>query len=116
MNSDNLLAWQWKSYPQYHAARLNLLIHLVAVPVFLVANAGLIVAALSTSVVGMALCVLFMLVSVGLQGFGHDRESKAPVPFSNFPDAVARILLEQWVNFPRYVLSGGWIRAYRGTP
>jgi uncharacterized protein len=29
-------------------------------------------------------------------------------------DAVTRIFLEQWITFPRFVLSGAWIRALRG--
>jgi hypothetical protein len=29
---------------------------------------------------------------------------------------VARLLLEQWISFPRFVLSGLWLRAYRVAP
>ena len=32
----NLLAWQWSDYPAKHRDRVNLLLHVVAVPLFLV--------------------------------------------------------------------------------
>jgi hypothetical protein len=28
-------------------------------------------------------------------------------------NAVARLFLEQWITFPRFLLSGGWSRALR---
>jgi hypothetical protein len=28
-------------------------------------------------------------------------------------NAISRIFLEQWVTFPRFVLSGAWMRAWR---
>jgi uncharacterized membrane protein YGL010W len=31
----NLLAWQWRDYPAKHRDRVNLVLHLVAVPLFL---------------------------------------------------------------------------------
>lgn len=36
-----------------------------------------------------------------------------PEPFTSRSNAVARLLLEQWINFPRFVLSGKWLRALR---
>ena len=35
MGISQLLRWQWESYPKYHQSRPNLLIHIVAVPLFL---------------------------------------------------------------------------------
>jgi hypothetical protein len=28
---------------------------------------------------------------------------------------VGRIFFEQWITFPRFVLSGGWLRALRSA-
>jgi len=47
-----------------------------------------------------------------LQGRGHRLEAKRPEPFRGPGDFVARIFVEQWVTFPRFVLSGGFSRAW----
>ena len=41
-------------------------------------------------------------------------EKNPPVPFAGPLDVVARIFGEQWLSFPRYVLSGGFAKAWRG--
>ena len=45
-----------------------------------------------------------------LQGAGHKREAEAPVPFDGPLDFVGRVLVEQFITFPRFVLSGLWLR------
>lgn len=57
--------------------------------------------------------LVVMVVSMALQGRGHRIEAVPPEPFTSAGNAVARIFLEQWVTFPRFVVSGGWIRALR---
>jgi hypothetical protein len=54
-----------------------------------------------------------MVVSLALQGRGHRQEQVPPEPFTSPANAISRLLLEQWVTFPRFVLSGGWLRALR---
>jgi hypothetical protein len=54
-----------------------------------------------------------MAVSMALQGRGHRGEVNPPVPFSGAGNALARIFLEQWITFPRFVLTGGWWQAFR---
>jgi hypothetical protein len=63
-----------------------------------------------------AVAIAAMLVSVALQGRGHRQESTPPEPFTSPVNAVSRIFLEQWVTFPRFVLSGGWSHAMRAAP
>ena len=41
MSALELLRWQWEGYPRYHRSRFNLLLHIVAVPIFLVGNIAL---------------------------------------------------------------------------
>lgn len=115
MSVKELLRWQWEGYPRYHCAQYNLLLHIVAVPLFLAGNIELVVALLRgtwTVALGGAIA---MVLSVALQGRGHKREPVPPEPFTGPRNAVSRILLEQWVNFPRFVLSGGWLQALRRT-
>ncbi|KWF23776.1 hypothetical protein [Burkholderia pseudomultivorans] len=108
-----LVNQQWLDYTRTHRSHCNLLVHLVAVPAFVAANTAL-VAAL---ILGMWIAAIFslavMAVSLALQGRFHRIEPEQPEPFSGPAEAVIRILLEQWVTFPRFVLSGGWARALR---
>ena len=49
----NLLAWQWSDYPAKHRDRVNLVLHLVAVPLFLAGTLLLVAAALQRSGLGV---------------------------------------------------------------
>src|SRR5690349_11569718 len=115
VNASELLRWQWDGYPQYHQSRANLLLHIVAVPLFLAGNVVLVAALAGASWVVAAAGVAAMAVSVTLQGRGHRVEANPSVPFSGAANALSRIFLEQWVTFPRFVLSGGWLRALRSA-
>ena len=113
MNLAELLRWQWDGYPRVHRSRTNLLIHIVVVPLFVLGNIGLVAALLSRSLPLGAVSVVTMFVSVALQGRGHKQEQVPPEPFTGPANAVSRIFLEQWVTFPRFVLSRKWFRAFR---
>ena len=111
---EGLLAWQWSLYPGNHADRHNLLLHLVAVPLFQLGTVVLATAPLTA--LGWALPGLgAMGVAMALQGRGHRLETVGPVPFRGPFDALSRIFVEQWVTFPRFVLSGGFARAWRSA-
>ena len=113
MSMPQLLRWQWEGYSRYHQSRFNLLLHIVLVPLFLMSNVAVLVAFFQRSwLVGIGALVL-MVFSVALQGRGHRKEPVPPEPFTSPSNAVSRIFLEQWVTFPRFVLSGGWLRALR---
>ena len=114
MNIVELLRWQWQGYPRYHRARGNLLIHIVAVPLFLIGTLCLVLAVVQLSVPALAAAIGCIIVAVGLQGRGHRLEAIPPEPFSGPLNFVARLFLEQWITFPRFVLSGGWSAALHG--
>jgi hypothetical protein len=116
MSLTELLRWQWEGYPRYHRTRFNLLLHILVVPVFLVGNVAVVLALVQGAwavVVGGGIA---MVVSVALQGRGHAHEPTPPEPFTGPRNAASRIFLEQWVTFPRFVLSGGWLYALRHAP
>lgn len=115
MSISELLRWQHEGYPRYHRSRFNLLLHIVMVPLFLVANVALVLALVERSWLVGIVSVAAMGISVLLQGCGHRREAVPPEPFTGAVQAVVRIFLEQWVTFPRFVLSGGWWRALRAA-
>jgi hypothetical protein len=113
MGIAELFRRQWDGYPRVHRSRTNLLIHIVVVPLFLLGNVGLVVALLSLSWPLGAISLVVMVISVALQGRGHKQEQIPPDPLTGPANAISRILLEQWVTFPRFVLSGKWLLALR---
>ena len=113
MTTSEMLHWQWEGYPRYHRSRFNLLLHIVLVPLFLVSNAVLCIAIVQRSWPLVGVAVVFMVLSIVLQGRGHRGEPVPAEPFTSPGNAVLRIFLEQWVTFPRFVLSGGWWSALR---
>ena len=113
MSIGELLRWQWEGYPRYHQSRVNLFIHIAAVPLVLIGTVGLIVGIVELSVVVLAIAIGCIIVAVAAQGRGHRLEPVPPEPFSGPTNLVARVFFEQWVTFPRFVFSGGWGRALR---
>ena len=113
MNLPELLRWQWDGYPRYHRSRSNLLLHIVVVPLFVLGDVA----------IGVA-----MWPRPGrsrprrrrdgrLAGRSRAADTAAspspPEPFTGPLNAIARLLCEQWITFPRFVLSGGWRDALR---
>jgi hypothetical protein len=108
-----LIKRQWLDYARTHRSRRNLLVHLAAVPAFVAANTALVVALLLGMWLAAMLALAVMAASLACQGRCHRDEPEQPEPFSGLAEAVIRILLEQWVTFPRFACSGGWARALR---
>lgn len=111
-----LLAWQFRDYAERHCDRLNLWIHLYAVPAFVAGSAAAVLHLLTLNFVGVGFSLLFVTVAFLLQGIGHKRESMPPQPFDGPLDFAKRILAEQFITFPRFVLSGGWMRNVTRRP
>jgi hypothetical protein len=115
--SPTLLSWQWNGYPQFHADRTNLILHLLSWPWFVGGFFAVLTAPLAGSVGGIATQLVGGLVAMALcviiQGRGHAREKSAPIPFAGRGDAFKRIFAEQLINFPRFVFTGGLARAWR---
>ena len=108
-----LVRWQWGGYSKFQRSRVNLLIHIVVVPLFLAGTVELIASLVQRSVVMVVASISVMVVSLALRGRGHRQEEVPPEPFTTPVNAISRILLEQWVTFPRFVFSGGWLRGLR---
>jgi uncharacterized membrane protein YGL010W len=105
-----LLAWQWRGYSCNHRNPGNLLIHIVAVPMFIAGILAAVTLVLQAQWIGALLALVLAVVTFALQGIGHRREKIAPEPFSGAGDFVARVLAEQFITFPRFVLMGQWAR------
>jgi|CXWL01.1.fsa_nt_gi hypothetical protein len=115
MVRSRLLQWQLEGYPQFHQARLNLLLHIVAVPTFISALLSLAYNLAQLQWLAAGVSFLLMGAAFAVQGFGHGRETKPSIPFDGPADAVTRIFAEQLITFPRFVLSGAWLAALRNA-
>ncbi|HEY0615201.1 MAG TPA: Mpo1-like protein [Candidatus Elarobacter sp.] len=111
----SMLTDQFDDYPRVHGDRRNLLIHAVAVPVFDVAIVGAAVSVAARSWPGALAGVVVAAVAFAAEGRGHGLEANRPIPFAGPVNALSRIFAEQFVTFPRFVVSGGWARAYRSA-
>jgi hypothetical protein len=109
---EHLLDWQWSDYSAKHLNRTNLLLHILVVPLFDAAMVVFVLALISRSFVLAGLASGCMLLSMILQGRGHKLETESPAPFAGTLDFPTRFLAEQWLTFPRFVLSGGWYRNF----
>ncbi len=113
--SAGLIAWQWTGYPNYHAARRTLLIHLFTNPIFLLGNLLILAAPLlhwPLAPVGL----LLSAAAFAAQGYAHRKlEARASAPFRSRGEMLQRVFAEQWINWPRYVLGGGFAKAWRAA-
>ncbi|HLT99799.1 MAG TPA: terminase [Burkholderiaceae bacterium] len=104
MSLTHILRTQWADYSRVHANGANLMVHALTAPVFM---AGTVVFFWGFCALSPLLSlggVFAMIVAVVAQGWGHKKESQPPAPFTSRGNAIARIFLEQWVTFPRYVV------------
>ena len=99
-------------YARFHGNRLNLAIHALMVPVFVVS----VLALIGNLIAGRWLWAMALaagpVLSLALQGFGHRREVHPPLPFAGPGNFLGRVFAEQFFRFPVFVLSGGWKRAW----
>lgn len=107
----NLLSWQLELYPGNHTRRRTLVVHALTAPLFIWGCLTLACAAFRPVLALVGLPA--MLLALVLQGGTHKKEPSAPVPFLGPGDFISRFFVEQWVTFPRFLLSGGFARAWR---
>jgi hypothetical protein len=111
MTFDNL-----KDYQRVHSTKSNLLIHLVAVPLFVVSSVLWILSLLVGAIPGVIAWTATATIAVLLQRHGHRREPESQFEPGGALASVRRWLVEQFVIFPWFVLSGGWLRQWRSAP
>lgn len=107
--------FDWSEYDRVHASRANLLIHLIAVPLFIAAFVSLIKFLLQGDWLSAAFALGMALLAMALQGNGHKREAQSPRPFAGPGDFLRRWFTEQFVVFPVFFVSGRWGRQFRAT-
>ena len=106
-----LLRWQWSSYGRNHADRVNLVLHMVAVPMFVAGVLAALTLLLRGFYAGAGFALLVAVLGFAVQAVGHKLlEREPPIPFDGPRDFVQRVFVEQFITFPRFVLSGDWFR------
>lgn len=108
MTFSELLDWQWRDYSERHRNRMNLLIHIVAVPLFWLGSINVVTAVLFEGAMHALGAAILVGLSLFAQGRGHEMEALQPEPFTTIWEFVRRIVAEQFVTFPRFLVSGGW--------
>jgi hypothetical protein len=109
-----LLKWQWEGYPQFHQDKLNLVIHIFAVPAFVGSLFNVVWSLAHLWLLSAAFSAVGMAIAFVAQGIGHKREKNPAIPFQGPGDAVSRIFVEQLITFWRFVFSGKWWGALKG--
>lgn len=114
MSFAELLSWSWRETPPVHTNRTNLLIHIVAVPLFVLGHVLLVAGAFITPWLFLV-AILAALVSPAAQKWGHSLERNQVHPFTGGRDFLRRLYAEQFCNFWRFVLSGRWYASLRAS-
>ena len=113
MSFRQLVAWAWKETPPVHRNRTNLLIHLFAVPLFVVGNL-LAVAGIVFNPWLLLVAAACVVTSLALQQFGHSLERVPVHPFAGPRDLLRRVYAEQFCNYWRFLSSGQWYVSFKG--
>jgi uncharacterized membrane protein YGL010W len=106
---------QLRAYPRVHQSRLNLAIHVLAVPLFWAGLAAFAVAA-SNGPIFIVYGAGAVVASIALQGLGHRFEREAAEPFSGPLNFIYRLTKESLILFPVFALSGGFASVWNGRP
>ena len=114
MSFRELVNWAWSETAPVHRNRTNLLIHIFAVPMFVIGNVLLLVAVFQNLWLALA-GVLAIAASLTFQKIGHAREQIEVIPFSGPYDFLRRVYAEQFCNFWRFLFSGNWRAAFKAS-
>jgi hypothetical protein len=114
MSFPQLLSWAWQETPSVHRNRANLLIHIVAVPLFVLGHV-LLVAGILMKPWLLVGGIASIAVSLATQKFGHSLERTQVHPFTGASDFLRRIYAEQFCNFWRFFFSGRWYASFKAS-
>jgi hypothetical protein len=114
MSFPELLSWAWRETPPVHKNGTNLLIHIFAVPLFVLGHI-LLVAGILVSSWLLLVAILCVATSLAAQNFGHSLERNHVHPFTGPRDFLRRIYAEQFCNFWRFLFSGRWYASFQAS-
>ena len=114
MSFSELRAWAWGETPPVHKHRTNLLIHIVAVPLFVIGHI-LLLAGILTNPWWLVAGIVSIVVSLAAQKAGHALEPNQVPSFTGARDFLRRLYAEQFCNFWRFLFSGQWYASLRSS-
>jgi hypothetical protein len=114
MSFPELISWAWRETPPVHKNRTNLLIHIVAVLLFVLGHV-LLVAGFLVNPWLLVVAILSVAVSLAAQKYGHSLERDQVPPFTGSTDFLRRLYAEQFCNFWRFLLSGRWYASVQAS-
>jgi len=106
VTTQEIIQRSWRETPQIHRNRLNLLIHLICVPLFICAHVLVVLSVITGSLSGLFMGLVSIASSVVSQQFGHSLEQESTPPASNTYDIFVGFYAEQLLNFWRFLFSG----------
>jgi len=115
MGFPELVAWAWRETPPVHKNATNLVIHLFAVPLFVMGHAWLVAGIVFDPWLALV-ALACIVVSLLLQRFGHSLEQTAVPPFTGPRDFLRRLYAEQFCNYWRFLFSGRWYASLKAAP
>lgn len=116
-----MLNKQWSDYSERHRNKVNLLIHIVTVPLVWIAtiqSVGALLLMLMPGVAGIGIlfwAIVLVAIALFAQRHGNSMEAIKPAPFTNAKDFAMNAAAEQFVTFPQFVLTGEWLRNLQTT-
>ncbi len=118
MTFPELLEKQWSDYSERHRNKVNLLIHIVTVPLVWIAGIQLFGSLLLlVSGLGAFKFMVWAAILIGValfaQSHGNAMEAVKPPAFTHWKDFAINTAVEQFVTFPRFVLTGTWLRNFQ---
>jgi len=115
VNIVEVAAEQWRDYSERRQNKINLLIHIVTVPLVWFAAlqvlGGLVLMLIGVGGIKMwVYAAILTAIALFAQSHGNGMEAKKAAPPSNPKDFAMHAVAEQFITFPRFVLSGQWLR------
>jgi len=114
MSFPELVSWAWRETPPVHKSTANLIIHIVAVPLFVLGHV-LLVVGLFVNAWWLAGAALSIVVSLAAQRVGHSLEHNQVPVFTGAGDFIRRLYAEQFCNFWRFLFSGQWYASFKSS-
>jgi len=114
MSFPELVSWAWRETPPVHKSTANLIIHIVAVPLFVLGHV-LLVVGLFVNAWWLAGAAVSIVVSLAAQRFGHSLELNQVPVFTGAGDFIRRLYAEQFCNFWRFLFSGRWYASFKSS-
>ena len=120
MTFAEVLDQQWNGYEERHRNKVNLIIHIVTVPLVWFAAlqifGGLVLMLIGVGGLKMwVYAAILITIALVAQHQGNAMEqTRRPAP-TDPKDFAIHAAAEQFVTFPRFVLTGAWLRNLQGA-